>query len=166
MHNFIVPLEFLHHDIEKTQGGSLYVNVPKFNREFHHHYEVVPRSIFENQNNNPQDYLKFSLQVGRVPYYIDFQFKTDDEHLACRLFHPTVDVDFSGTDDIITNASVRTISLTHNNNEISQEIPNLAPEYNYRSWVNPFMRNNDMLRFRVYIDLAYDLVRKKDLNML
>jgi hypothetical protein len=171
MHRFSFPVAFVYHDSTKPVAGSLQVRVPNFNFCQTYNLSITPRNAFEIAGQPPeaQEEICFELRGVRKPYVIEFDFTGPDEYLSCVLLHPRADVEFDHTlykDYSTQDVPVRTVNLKHNGAEIGQITPGLNEMYNFRSWVNPYLKSGDSLKFRVFLDFRYIQTVHRDLKML
>jgi hypothetical protein len=169
MQHIKLPVGFVHYKTDKTIKGILRVAVPRYQILKEFELELIPQDIADSALAFPQIELSLDVQASKVPYVIEFNFIGTDLYLNCILFQPRIDVKFNDVNyknEGITNASVRTMNLKQNDQEISKEITNLDPGFNFRSWVNAHLKTGDHLLYRLHVDLKYDQSCKKKLNML
>lgn len=171
MHYFRWPWAFIHHDSSRPNKGQLTVRSPNFRFQQTFNLHMLPVNAFDIAGRAPQaqDHLAFSLHGVRRPYLIECDFVSDDPHLTCVLLHPSADIVFD--DDLYKNYStpdvpVRTVNLKHNGEEIAQTVPDLDPAYNFKSWVDAYLKSGDHLKFRLFLDMRYIQTVNRNLTML
>lgn len=164
MQNFTIPIGLLHHTIADPITSNLTVSVPKYNVKKTFEFNELPQDIFKSNQVVAQTEIQLSVHAASLPYVIDFTFAGLDDYITCVLFCPKLNVTYR--DLLIQDVPVRTISLKHNGQEISNHIPGLEAKSNFRSWVNPHIKNNHKLTFRLYCDVRYAVAVQQNLNML
>ena len=95
-------------------------------------------SIINNQ-------ITFETNLIRTPQKLIITYHSSVSN-SCIIHQPKIET------SLVKNAPVRTISLKKNNEEIAISIPNLSEQWNYKSWPNPWLSNNESIVYRYYWD--------------
>lgn len=171
MHHFRWPWALVHHDSTQSKTGCLTVRSSNFRFEQRFDIASRPHNAFDISGQAPaaQDHVAFSLHGVRRPYVIECDFSSDDPYLTCVLLHPAADIVFD--DDLYKdysteNVPVRTVNLKHNGEEIARVVPDLDPAYNFKSWVDAYLKPGDHLKFRLFLDMRYIQTVNRNLHML
>ena len=106
---------------------------------------AMPLYGFKNTYPIDNKLITFEFDISPKPQKLILTFHTDDNS-KCIVMQPAID------SALHKNVPVRTISLKKNNTEISVPIENLREEWNYRSWSNPWLTNNESITYRYYWD--------------
>lgn len=92
--------------------------------------------------------IEFSLNTSKLPQKIVLSYHTCNND-NCVVHQPQI-----WYEDLV-GVPVRTISLTKNRQEVSLPISGLNENYNYRSWTDVCMVDQDILEYRYHWDYGY-----------
>lgn len=163
MKSYSIPVCLLYH--KKIEVScSLDIKIPKYG--FHQEFLIteIAQDIFQSKDAIPVKEIKFNVDSGRIPYWMDFRMTASDPYISLVLFMPKVDVTFDKIN--FENVPIKNISQSLDGTEIGVDIPDLDPRFRCRSWANAHLKNNNHLKWRFHVDIQDGMTRKKQLNML
>lgn len=144
--HFSIPITVVHYEPGSSQNVKLTIEFPKYN--FSVTKELVVSTVDSSTDavHTPSTYIEFNTFTSKDPQKMIITCELADEWTNCIIFTPAI----KNIKDIAP--VVQTISLKKNNIEIATDIEDLHPAYNFKSWVNVWMKNKDTLVYRYFCD--------------
>jgi hypothetical protein len=144
--HFSIPVTVVHYDPGSSQNIKLTVEFPKYN--FSLTKELVVNAVGSTTDaiHTPLACVEFDTFTSKDPQKMIITCELSDEWTDCIVFRPVI----KNIKDI--TPVVQTISLKKNGIEIATDIDNLHPAYNFKSWVNVWMKNKDTVVYRYFCD--------------
>ena len=144
--HFLIPITVVHYEPNSPQRVKLTIELPKYNFSVTKELSVSAISSATDAIHIPAAYVEFDTFTSKDPQKMVITCELCDEWTTCIIFRPII----RNIKDI--EPVVQTISLKKNNIEIATNIDNLHPAYNFKNWVNVWMKNKDTVVYRYFCD--------------
>lgn len=151
---FSIPVSVNHFTPGSVHNVSLKIEIPKYNFS-----TVQEISVTATSELMPTATIDFEAFTSKDPQKMIITYAVEDEWATCIVYRPIIENN-RGVAPV-----VQTISQKKDGIEISTEIENLHPAYNFRNWVNVWLKKNESVTIRYFCDtlLTKDAYLNKNL---
>ena len=144
--HFSIPVTVVHYNPGSLQTVKLTIEFPKYNFSITKELAVDAVDSTTDAIHVPSAHIEFDTFTSKDPQKMIITCELADEWATCIVFRPII----KNIKDI--EPVVQTISLKKNNTEIATDIDNLHPSFNFKNWVNVWMKNKETVVYRYFCD--------------
>jgi hypothetical protein len=143
---FAIPITVVHYEPGSTQDVTLRIELPKYNFSVTKTVSIVSVAADTELVHQPAGYVEFETFTSKDPQRMIITCTGLEEWATCIVFRPII----KNLHDV--EPVVQTISLKKDNVEIATPIANLHPAYNFKNWVNVWLKHNESVAIRYFCD--------------